>query len=362
VLTDEKFFQGSLEYLRRFARRWLPLLRKDFIIDERQILESAENGADAILLIVRILTDEQLRHFTAWPSKRVWPRWWKCMTKGIGARLAGGLRRPAQCRRGGAIGRVGHARAVEARRRRGVPRGSAHAVAGRPKKVMEDTDNHLLVGKGAQSLRAQHGVQDRGRFDDREGPQTVAGMEAPDRSRTLPRPQVALGGSACESATRMALEGLLDRDHMSSAPSTATASTPRARSAASRPPAGWPLKFPAGWGTRRFSVRGSLCGRGQVGAAGSTGRGEANLFSLASFLIVESLRQGMAPKDAGMLALKRIAANTVEKRLRNSRGQPNFNVTFYILNAKGEHAGVALYGSTKFALWATRTGRKHWTS
>ncbi len=64
VLTDEQFFQGSLEYLRKIRGAVaLPLLRKDFIIDERQILESAENGADAILLIVRILTDEQLRRF-----------------------------------------------------------------------------------------------------------------------------------------------------------------------------------------------------------------------------------------------------------------------------------------------------------
>src|SRR3989454_3410035 len=64
VLTDEKFFQGDLEYLRdiRGAVK-LPLLRKDFIIDERQILEAAEWGADAILLIVAILTDEQLKHF-----------------------------------------------------------------------------------------------------------------------------------------------------------------------------------------------------------------------------------------------------------------------------------------------------------
>lgn len=64
VLTDEKFFQGSLEYLRdiRAAVR-LPLLRKDFIIDERQILEAIEWGADAILLIVAILTDEQLAKF-----------------------------------------------------------------------------------------------------------------------------------------------------------------------------------------------------------------------------------------------------------------------------------------------------------
>jgi len=64
VLTDEQFFQGSLEYLRQIrAAVSLPLLRKDFIIDERQILEAIEWGADAILLIVAILTDEQLRHF-----------------------------------------------------------------------------------------------------------------------------------------------------------------------------------------------------------------------------------------------------------------------------------------------------------
>jgi indole-3-glycerol phosphate synthase len=50
VLTDVKFFQGALEYLRRIrAQVALPLLRKDFIIDERQIVESLEWGADALL-------------------------------------------------------------------------------------------------------------------------------------------------------------------------------------------------------------------------------------------------------------------------------------------------------------------------
>ena len=64
VLTDEKFFQGSLDYLRQIrAAVKLPLLRKDFIIDERQILEAIEWGADAILLIAAILTDEQLAKF-----------------------------------------------------------------------------------------------------------------------------------------------------------------------------------------------------------------------------------------------------------------------------------------------------------
>jgi indole-3-glycerol phosphate synthase len=64
VLTDEKFFQGSLDYLRQIRDTVkIPLLRKDFIIDERQILEAIEWGADAILLIVAILSDQQLAKF-----------------------------------------------------------------------------------------------------------------------------------------------------------------------------------------------------------------------------------------------------------------------------------------------------------
>jgi indole-3-glycerol phosphate synthase len=64
VLTDEKFFQGSLDYLRQIrAAVKLPLLRKDFIIDERQISEAIEWGADAILLIIAILSDTQLQKF-----------------------------------------------------------------------------------------------------------------------------------------------------------------------------------------------------------------------------------------------------------------------------------------------------------
>lgn len=61
VLTDERYFQGALSYLQDVrAAVSLPLLRKDFIIDERQILEAIEWGADAVLLIVAILDDRQL--------------------------------------------------------------------------------------------------------------------------------------------------------------------------------------------------------------------------------------------------------------------------------------------------------------
>ena len=74
----------------------------------------------------------------------------------------------------------------------------------------------------------------------------------------------------------------------------------------------------------------------EVGAAGSTGRGEANLYNLCSFLIVEEMRRGKSPKDAGMEALRRIKANTVEKRLLNAKGNPAFGISFYIVNKAGE--------------------------
>jgi N4-(beta-N-acetylglucosaminyl)-L-asparaginase len=87
-----------------------------------------------------------------------------------------------------------------------------------------------------------------------------------------------------------------------------------------------------------------------VGAAGSTGRGEANLYNLTSYLIVENLRRGMSPRDAGMEGLRRIVQNTVERRLLNARGTPNFGIQFYVLNARGEHAGVTMYPGGTYAV------------
>ncbi len=93
---------------------------------------------------------------------------------------------------------------------------------------------------------------------------------------------------------------------------------------------------------------------GEVGAAGSTGRGEANLYSLASFFVVEELRRGAHPKDAGMAALERVRRNTVEKRLLDARGNPNFGLQFYVLDRQGRAAGVSLYREYRgsIAKWA----------
>ena len=64
VLTDEKYFQGKIEYLSEISRVVsIPVLRKDFIIDKYQLYESAAYGADAVLLITAVLTPEQLESF-----------------------------------------------------------------------------------------------------------------------------------------------------------------------------------------------------------------------------------------------------------------------------------------------------------
>ncbi|MBS1671006.1 MAG: indole-3-glycerol phosphate synthase TrpC [Bacteroidetes bacterium] len=65
VLTDEEFFGGSLNDLLAATINELPLLRKDFMIDEYQIIEAKANGADVILLIAACLSTQQVKNFSA---------------------------------------------------------------------------------------------------------------------------------------------------------------------------------------------------------------------------------------------------------------------------------------------------------
>jgi N4-(beta-N-acetylglucosaminyl)-L-asparaginase len=79
----------------------------------------------------------------------------------------------------------------------------------------------------------------------------------------------------------------------------------------SRPRAGGSFKIPGLAGDSPI-FGGGLYVDGDVGAAGSTGRSEANLYGVCSFVIVEEMRRGRHPMDAGVEALKRIKANTIE--------------------------------------------------
>ena len=87
-----------------------------------------------------------------------------------------------------------------------------------------------------------------------------------------------------------------------------------------------------------------------VGAAGSTGRGEAVIKTCGSHTVVEMMRQGMSPTDACLEALRRIATFTVEDKLRDAQGRPNFNVNYYAVNKAGEWGGAAIWSGTRYAV------------
>jgi N4-(beta-N-acetylglucosaminyl)-L-asparaginase len=95
-----------------------------------------------------------------------------------------------------------------------------------------------------------------------------------------------------------------------------------------------------------------------VGAAGSTGRGEAVIKSCGSMMIVEFMRRGQAPKDACLAALARIAHLTTEKRLLDEEGKPNFNVNFYAVNKRGEYGAAAIWSGSRFSV-CDSAGNRH---
>ena len=88
----------------------------------------------------------------------------------------------------------------------------------------------------------------------------------------------------------------------------------------------------------------------EVGAAGSTGRGEANLINCSSVMIVEYMRQGKSPEQACLDACKRIVDHNKMRRLKDDSGRPNFNVKFYALNKKGEYGSASIFSGAEMAV------------
>jgi len=86
-----------------------------------------------------------------------------------------------------------------------------------------------------------------------------------------------------------------------------------------------------------------------IGAAGSTGRGESNIKVCGGFLTVEGMRRGLSPTDACLETLRRVVATT-EPRLLGPDGRPLFSLNFYAINKRGQFGGAALYSGPQFAV------------
>jgi N4-(beta-N-acetylglucosaminyl)-L-asparaginase len=204
--------------------------------------------------------------------------------------------------------------------------------------VASSTDHHLLVGKGAQEFARNMGIKiEPDLITDSSRAAWIEWKRRTDSSHYLnPRERAEAG---LRAALEMAAEGLIDPEHVWGTINCDGVNA-KGEVCGVTTTSGLAFKIPGRVGDSPILGAG-LYVDNAVGAAGSTGRGEANLYNLCSFLIVEEMRRGKHPKDAGMEALRRVASNTREKRLLDAVGRPNFGLQFYILDATGRHAGVA---------------------
>ncbi len=211
------------------------------------------------------------------------------------------------------------------------------------KAVADLTDHHLIVGKGAQDFARNVGFK----VEDDLNTERSRRLWLEWKRRT--DPEHYLDPSKRERAglmatLQMAREGLIDYEHVYGTINCDGLNT-KGEICGVTTTSGLAFKIPGRLGDSPILGAGLYLDN-EVGAAGSTGRGEANLYGLCSFMIVENMRRGMSPKDAAMDILQRIRKNTIEKRLLDESGNPSFDIDFYILNAKGEYAGVSLRPST----------------
>ncbi len=107
-------------------------------------------------------------------------------------------------------------------------------------------------------------------------------------------------------------------------------------------------KLPGRVGDSPIIGAGEYCDN-TVGAAGSTGRGEANIKVCGAFLIVELMRQGMSPDQACMRTIERVIAMT-ERRLLDGNGRPLFDLQFYALAKDGRFGSASAYEGFRFAV------------
>lgn len=111
---------------------------------------------------------------------------------------------------------------------------------------------------------------------------------------------------------------------------------------------GMSWKVPGRVGDSPIIGAGQYCDN-TVGAAGSTGRGEANIKACGAFLIVEFMRQGLSPDDACMKTIDRVIAMT-ERRLLDAQGRPLFDLQFYALAKDGRFGSATAYEGARFAV------------
>jgi N4-(beta-N-acetylglucosaminyl)-L-asparaginase len=233
--------------------------------------------------------------------------------------------------------------------------------------VMERTDHCLIVGEGAYRFARAHGFEHVELLTDETRREWLRWKESLSPEDDWLAPPAATEGARGKTKTSWELKNrrlertlarvraleALGHDHAWGTIHCSALSV-RGEVACVTTTSGLAFKIPGRVGDSPIVGAGLYCDQ-EAGSAGSTGRGEASILSNGSFAIVDELRRGASPLDAGIEVLRRIARQ-VERQakwqpaLLGADGKPAFNVNYYVLGLDGRTAGVTLKGGGRYAV------------
>ena len=196
--------------------------------------------------------------------------------------------------------------------------------------VMERTDHVLLVGEGALKFARAHGFKEEDLLTEKSRAAWLLWKETvSDRDNWFPPQSEGLPG---ELRSVMSTHGTINCIALDGAGRLAGVTTTSGLS--------WKI---AGRVGDSPIIGAGLYVDNEIGAAGSTGRGEANLQTCASFRIVDAMGRGMTPEQACLKTCEAIVAKTrLVPRLCDAEGRPKFGLDFYALNKKGEFGAAGI--------------------
>jgi N4-(beta-N-acetylglucosaminyl)-L-asparaginase len=194
------------------------------------------------------------------------------------------------------------------------------------KLILKYTNHIFLVGEGAKRFALSYGFKE-------EDLMTAHSREAWLRWRANLNPNDNFLDVPDEEQLTIPKTGTIN----------CNAVTPQGDISSVTTTSGLSWKIPGRVGDSPIIGAGQYCDN-DVGAAGSTGRGESNIKVCGGFLTVEHMRRGMKPTDACLETLKRVVAAT-ESRLLDARARPKFSLNFYAVNKRGEFGAASIYPS-----------------
>ena len=216
------------------------------------------------------------------------------------------------------------------------------------KVVMERTDHVMLVGEGALRFARAHGFEEVNLLTDKARKVWLRWKENhSDRDDWIAPPEVPDGNHRSDAMAEVPFTyGTINccainvQGELSGVTTTS----------------GLSYKIPGRVGDSPI-IGAGLFVDNTVGAAGSTGRGEAVIKICGAHTVVEGMRHGMSPTDACLAALQRIVDTTTEKHLLREDGRPNFDVKFYAVAKDGRFGGAAIWSGAKFSVLADGKNR-----